>query len=82
MDLPDTDSLEKTVRECLAHGDHDKVRTIIEQLCHDYAYAVHQPHARNGGLIGLAAASIALGSVRSHDDPMAAAPLTHISGSC
>ncbi|KAI5855409.1 putative vacuole-associated enzyme activator complex component [Tricharina praecox] len=54
--------LEKTVRECLAHGDHGKVHTIIEQLCHDYAYAVHQPHARNGGLIGLAAASIALGS--------------------
>jgi hypothetical protein len=25
---------------------------------------VHQPHARNGGLIGLAAAAIALGSVR------------------
>lgn len=60
-----TVSLEKTVRECLAHGDHGKVHTIIEQLCHDYAYAVHQPHARNGGLIGLAAASIALGSVGS-----------------
>lgn len=39
----------------------------MEQLCHDYAYAVHQPHARNGGLIGLAAASIALGSVRTLD---------------
>ena len=36
---------------------------VVDQLCHDYAYAVHQPHARNGGLIGLAAASIALGSV-------------------
>jgi len=56
-------SLEKTVRQCLADGDHKKIRTIIDQLCHDYAYAVHQPHARNGGLIGLAAASIALGSV-------------------
>jgi vacuole morphology and inheritance protein 14 len=65
MTVPGINSLEKTVRESLAHGDHDKVRTIIEQLCHDYAYAVHQPHARNGGLIGLAAASIALGSVRS-----------------
>lgn len=46
-------------------GKHDKVRVIIDQLCHEYAYAVHQPHARNGGLIGLAAASIALGSVNA-----------------
>lgn len=36
---------------------------IVDQLCNDFAYAVHQPHARNGGLIGLAAAAIALGSV-------------------
>jgi hypothetical protein len=35
----------------------------VHELCHHYAYAVHQPHARNGGLIGLAAASIALGPV-------------------
>lgn len=35
---------------------------ILDQLCNEYAYAVHQPHARNGGLIGLAAAAIALGS--------------------
>ena len=34
----------------------------MEQLCHEHAYAVHQPHARNGGLIGLAAAAIALGT--------------------
>lgn len=34
----------------------------MDQLCNEYAYAVHQPHARNGGLIGLAAAAIALGS--------------------
>ena len=56
-------SLEKTVRECLAIGDHERVSKIIDQLCQDYAYSVHQPHARNGGLIGLAAASIALGPV-------------------
>ncbi|KAI5789980.1 putative vacuole-associated enzyme activator complex component [Pyronema domesticum] len=53
--------LEKTVRQCLADDDHARIKAIIEQLCQDYAYAVHQPHARNGGLIGLAAASIALG---------------------
>jgi len=55
--------LEKIVRDAVFKGEHDKIQTIVEQLCHDYAYAVHQPHARNGGLIGLAAASIALGSV-------------------
>ncbi|OQE43228.1 hypothetical protein PENCOP_c003G05796 [Penicillium coprophilum] len=54
--------LEKIVREAVCHGEHEKIQKIVEQLCHDYAYAVHQPHARNGGLIGLAAASIALGS--------------------
>lgn len=57
--------LEKTVREFLAIGNHEKIAAIIDQLCTNYAYAVHQPHARNGGLIGLAAASIALGSVRA-----------------
>ena len=58
--------LEKIVRDAVFKGEHDKIQKIVEQLCHDYAYAVHQPHARNGGLIGLAAASIALGSV-SHE---------------
>ncbi|KAL1633294.1 hypothetical protein SLS56_002927 [Neofusicoccum ribis] len=54
--------LEAQVRDALASKDHDKIQRIVYQLCHEYAYAVHQPHARNGGLIGLAAASIALGS--------------------
>lgn len=53
--------LEALVRECLAADDHERIHKIVQQLCHEYAYAVHQPHARNGGLIGLAAASIALG---------------------
>ncbi|KAF1816158.1 ARM repeat-containing protein [Eremomyces bilateralis CBS 781.70] len=53
--------LESVVREALAAEEHDKIQKIVHQLCHEYAYAVHQPHARNGGLIGLAAASIALG---------------------
>jgi hypothetical protein len=56
--------LEKIVRDAVFRGEQEKIAKIVEQLCHDYAYAVHQPHARNGGLIGLAAASIALGSVR------------------
>ncbi|MCJ1391952.1 hypothetical protein MMC18_004819 [Xylographa bjoerkii] len=54
--------LERIVREASANQEHEKIARIVDQLCHDYAYAVHQPHARNGGLIGLAAASIALGS--------------------
>ncbi|KAK4919788.1 hypothetical protein LTR66_016774, partial [Elasticomyces elasticus] len=54
--------LERLVRDAVANRDQDKLTKIIDQLCHDYAYAVHAPYARNGGLIGLAAASIALGS--------------------
>ncbi|EDU41721.1 hypothetical protein PTRG_02283 [Pyrenophora tritici-repentis Pt-1C-BFP] len=53
--------LEGLIRDALAVQDHDRIAKIVHQLCHEYAYAVHQPHARNGGLIGLAAASIALG---------------------
>ncbi|WPH00098.1 Hypothetical protein R9X50_00292100 [Acrodontium crateriforme] len=53
--------LETSVRTALAEGNHDKIAKIVHQLCQDYAYAVYQPHARNGGLIGLAAAAIALG---------------------
>src|ERR1700710_1684335 len=54
--------LERFIREASAAKEHEKIRKTIDQLCHDYAYAVHLPHARNGGLIGLAAAAIALGS--------------------
>lgn len=55
--------LEALIRECLREEDHSRIQKIVNQLCHDYAYQVHQPHARNGGMIGLAAASIALGPV-------------------
>ncbi|GAB7355443.1 hypothetical protein MBLNU459_g5950t1 [Dothideomycetes sp. NU459] len=58
----DTPRLEGLIRDCLAANDHDRIAKVVHQLCHDYAYAVHQPHARNGGLIGLAAAAIALGA--------------------
>ena len=57
--------LESIIRNALAENNHDRIAKVVHQLCHDYAYAVHQPHARNGGLIGLAAAAIALGSVRA-----------------
>lgn len=55
--------LENVIREHLAAGEHETIGKIVHQLCGEYAYAVHQPHARNGGLIGLAAAAIALGPV-------------------
>jgi hypothetical protein len=63
-------SLETTIRSALAEGNHDRIAKIVHQLCHDYAYAVHQPHARNGGLIGLAAAAIALGAVSHIATPL------------
>lgn len=58
--------LEKVIRDLVAAKDYQRVHDILEQLCNDYAYAVHQPHARNGGLIGLAAAAIALGPVSTN----------------
>lgn len=53
--------LEQVIRDCLEDGERDKIKAIIDQLCRDFAYAIHHPNARNGGLIGLAAAAIALG---------------------
>ncbi|OLN87618.1 VAC14-like protein [Colletotrichum chlorophyti] len=53
--------LERVIRELVVTRDYPRVQAILEQLCNEFAYAVHQPHARNGGLIGLAAAAIALG---------------------
>ncbi|KAL2869867.1 vacuolar protein 14 C-terminal Fig4p binding-domain-containing protein [Aspergillus lucknowensis] len=38
----------KVVRDSAFKGDHEVIQKIVEQLCHAYAYAVHQPHARNG----------------------------------
>lgn len=64
----DHSRLERVVRECLDREDHDKIGQIVDQLRHEFAYAVHQPHARNGGLIGLAAASIALGAVSDSEE--------------
>lgn len=53
--------LEQVIRDCLEYGDRAKIDAIISQLSTDFAYAIHHPNARNGGLIGLAAAAIALG---------------------
>ena len=60
-------SLERQIRELVVTKDFPRIQAILDQLCNEYAYAVHQPHARNGGLIGLAAAAIALGPVSLAD---------------
>lgn len=52
----------RQVREALAKGDQGRVNLIIQQLCGFLATASPQSvNARNGGLIGLAGISIALG---------------------
>ncbi|KAG9249147.1 vacuolar protein 14 C-terminal Fig4p binding-domain-containing protein [Calycina marina] len=53
--------LERVIRDHVANKDFDKIKKIIQQLCNDFAYQVNAPNARNGGLIGLAGAAIALG---------------------
>lgn len=53
--------LERVVKECMNNEEMDKIDAIIKELRNNYAYAVHQPNARYGGLIGLAAVAIALG---------------------
>ncbi|KAJ3038306.1 hypothetical protein HDV00_000817 [Rhizophlyctis rosea] len=52
--------VEKLVREAAAVGDHKRVAAILNALIDDFAYSV-VPNSRNGGLISLAAAAIALG---------------------
>ncbi|CCF56036.1 hypothetical protein KAFR_0A06010 [Kazachstania africana CBS 2517] len=54
--------LEKLVKTCVQEGDYTRIDGIIGELCRDYAYALHQPMARNAGLMGLAATAIALGT--------------------
>ncbi|CAG8589814.1 12652_t:CDS:10 [Acaulospora morrowiae] len=51
--------VEKIIREC-SNKDPDKIRAIIDKLVTDFAYSINA-NSRSGGLIGLAAASIALG---------------------
>lgn len=54
--------LEKLVKQCVLENDYERIDNIIDELCRDYTYALHQPMARNAGLMGLAATSIALGN--------------------
>ncbi|KAG7696088.1 hypothetical protein KL930_003114 [Ogataea haglerorum] len=57
----DNGNLSNYEANCMNDCLNQKIVNIIKQLRNEYAYAVHQPNARYGGLIGLAAVAIALG---------------------
>lgn len=49
------------MREALSAGEHVKISQVLEALVSDFAYSP-SAYSRNGGLIGLAAVAIALGT--------------------
>jgi vacuole morphology and inheritance protein 14 len=49
------------VRECHTSGESHRINAIIDQLIELFSSTANPLHARNGGLVGLAAAAIALG---------------------
>ncbi|KAK9728467.1 hypothetical protein K7432_001070 [Basidiobolus ranarum] len=53
--------VERIVRDYVALDDRESIKLILQALVQDFAYSL-APNSRNGGLIGLAAAAIALGS--------------------
>ena len=54
------------VRDALIANDSARIGSILMVLAHEFAYSI-VPNTRNGGLIGLAAAAIALGpAIDSH----------------
>ncbi|ORY01103.1 ARM repeat-containing protein [Basidiobolus meristosporus CBS 931.73] len=53
--------VERIVRDYVALDDRECIKQILQALVQDFAYSL-APNSRNGGLIGLAAAAIALGS--------------------
>ncbi|MBN3285048.1 VAC14 protein, partial [Polyodon spathula] len=52
--------IEKLVREFVAQNNSTQIKHVIQILAMEFALSQH-PHSRKGGLIGLAACSIALG---------------------
>ncbi|KAF1537759.1 hypothetical protein FQV10_0010764, partial [Eudyptes schlegeli] len=52
--------IEKLVREFVAQNNASQIKHVIQILSQEFALSQH-PHSRKGGLIGLAACSIALG---------------------
>lgn len=55
-------SLFRLVREFVAQNNTVQIKHVIQTLSQEFALSQH-PHSRKGGLIGLAACSIALGKV-------------------
>lgn len=49
------------MREALSAGDHSKIAQVVQLLVSEFAYST-SAYSRNGGLIGLAAVAIALGT--------------------
>lgn len=49
------------VTDCLNTDNRSQIQQIIDQLAGEFAYDVNEPHSRYGGLIGLAAVTLALG---------------------
>lgn len=54
--------LPRLVREFVAQNNTSQIKHVIQILSQEFALSQH-PHSRKGGLIGLAACSIALGKV-------------------
>ena len=54
--------LSRLVREFVAQNNTVQIKHVIQTLSQEFALSQH-PHSRKGGLIGLAACSIALGKV-------------------
>lgn len=72
-------SLSRLVREFVAQNNTVQIKHVIQTLSQEFALSQH-PHSRKGGLIGLAACSIALGKVGlspgGTDTPVMALTLT------
>ncbi|XP_010271349.1 PREDICTED: protein VAC14 homolog [Nelumbo nucifera] len=56
--------VEGIVKQLAAAGDHDRITAVINMLINDFTYSPQANH-RKGGLIGLAAATVALTSEAS-----------------
>ncbi|XP_071692305.1 protein VAC14 homolog [Rutidosis leptorrhynchoides] len=53
--------IEGIVKQLTATGDHDRINYVIHLLTHEFTYSPQTNH-RKGGLIGMAAATVALSS--------------------
>ncbi|KAF5442802.1 hypothetical protein F2P56_035422 [Juglans regia] len=54
--------VEGIVKQLAAAGDHDKISAVIHLLATEFTYSPQANHRKQGGLIGLAAATVGLTS--------------------